>query len=307
MQGPWSFEPDSGWTKRVQSCSLVVLMKESFVCPVSLGLLFALMTAVSSHASDWKLVWSDEFDKPGLPDSTKWAYETGFIRNNEAQYYTRARNENARVENGMLVIEARKEHFPNPDFDPAAKDSRRARRSREFAEYTSASLTTRGKTNWTFGRIEVRAKLPAARGTWPAIWTLGINERQVGWPSCGEIDIMEFVGLEPGVIHANVHTRKYNHVQKNGKGGQLKVADASDAFHVYALEWDAEHLDLFVDDHKYFTYSNEHTGSDAWPFDKPQFLILNLAIGGEWGGQKGIDDSVFPQKYLIDYVRVYQK
>jgi beta-glucanase (GH16 family) len=271
---------------------------------LGMGILLACNSGV---ASDWNLVWSDEFDKPGMPDATKWNYETGFIRNNEAQYYTRERKENARVENGMLVIEARKEHFANPDFDPAAKDSRRARRGREFAEYTSASLTTRGKTNWTDGRIEVRAKLPAGRGTWPAIWTLGANERQVGWPACGEIDIMEFVGHEPGVIHANVHTKKYNHIQKNGKGGQLKMADASKAFHTYALEWDAEHLDFFVDDQKYFTYANEKSGSDAWPFDKEQFLILNLAIGGAWGGQKGIDDAILPQQYLIDYVRVYQK
>lgn len=265
------------------------------------------MASVSGGiGSDWKLVWSDEFDKPGLPDATKWTFETGFIRNDEQQYYTRERKENARVENGMLVIEARKEHFPNPDFDPNGK-SGRPKRSHEIAEYTSASLTTRGKASWTGGRIEVRAKLPAGCGTWPAIWTLGTNAREVGWPACGEIDIMEFVGHEPGVIHANVHTRKYNHVQKNGKSGQIKTADASQVFHIYALEWAADRLDLFVDDHKYFTYTNEKTGTDAWPFDKDQYLILNLAIGGSWGGQKGIDDEIFPQQYLIDYVRVYQK
>jgi beta-glucanase (GH16 family) len=272
-----------------------------------LSIVALILCNSAAAASDWKLVWSDEFDKPGLPDATKWAYETGFIRNNEQQYYTRERKENARVENGVLVIEARKEHFSNPDFDPAAKSSGRRNRGREFAEYTSASLTTRGKTNWTGGRIEVRAKLPAGRGTWPAIWTLGANARQVGWPACGEIDIMEFVGQEPGVIHANVHTRKYNHVQKNGKGDQIKIPNASEVFHVYALEWDADHLDFFVDDHKYFTYLNEKSGSDAWPFDKDEYLILNLAIGGAWGGQKGIDDAIFPQQYLIDYVRVYQK
>jgi beta-glucanase (GH16 family) len=282
-------------------------MKELRPGAAIIALFSLLLVTLSSHASDWQLVWSDEFDKPGLPDTIKWNYETGFIRNNEAQYYTRERKENARVENGMLVIEARKEHFRNPEFDPAAAGFRRGRRSREFAEYTSASLTTRGKTNWTCGRIEVRAKLPAGRGTWPAIWTLGANERQVGWPGCGEIDIMEFVGHDPGIVHANVHTKKYNHIQKNGKGGQLKMPNASEAFHVYALEWDSEHLDFFADDQKYFTYTNEKSGSDAWPFDKDQFLILNLAIGGAWGGQKGIDDAIFPQQYLIDYVRVYQK
>src|SRR5262249_54348100 len=143
-------------------------------------------------------------------------------RNNEAQYYTRGRAENARVENGMLVIEAHKERFQNPAFDPAATNKARGWRGREFAEYTSASLTTRGKAAWTYGRIEVRAKLPSARGTWPGIWTLSAD-RQAGWPACGEIDIMEFVGFEPGITHANVHTRKYNHVQKNGKGDQIKI------------------------------------------------------------------------------------
>ncbi|HSU54179.1 MAG TPA: glycoside hydrolase family 16 protein [Candidatus Dormibacteraeota bacterium] len=265
------------------------------------------LAVTASAASDWKLVWSDEFDKPGAPDPAKWDYEEGFVRNNEAQYYTRERRENARVENGMLIIEARHEQFKNPRFDPNAQGKGASKRSREFANYTSASLTTRGKASWTYGRIEVRAKLPDARGTWPAIWTLGTNTHEVGWPACGEIDIMEFVGHDPGVIHANIHTHKYNHVRKTGKGSQLRIPDASTAFHVYALEWDKGHMDFFVDDKKYFTYRNEGTGSDAWPYDHDQYLILNLAIGGEWGGQKGIDESSFPQRYYIDYVRVYQK
>jgi beta-glucanase (GH16 family) len=209
------------------------------------------------------------------------------------------------VENGMLVIEGRKERFENPHYDPASKDQGRGRRNRAFAEYTSASLTTRGKASWTYGRIEVRAKLPSARGTWPAIWTLGT--RQARWPDRGEIDIMEFVGFDPGIIHANVHTQKYNHVQHTGKGSQITIPDASEKFHVYALEWDAQKLDFFVDDKKYFTYANEGTGTDSWPFDQPQYLILNLAIGGAWGGQKGIDEAAFPQRYYIDYVRVYQR
>lgn len=270
------------------------------------GALFLGALLSSSAGAQWKLVWSDEFDKPGLPDPARWDYETGFIRNNEAQYYTRGRTENARVENGMLVIEARKERFSNPNFDSSGQPGRRASRSREFAEYTSASLTTRGKASWTYGRIEVRAKLPAGRGTWPAIWTLGAD-RGSGWPACGEIDIMEHVGFEPGKIHANVHTQKYNHVKKNGKGSQLSVPDATNAFHLYALEWSPDRLDFFIDDHKYFTYENEKSGSDAWPFDKPEYLILNLAIGGEWGGAKGIDEAIFPQKYYVDFVRVYQR
>lgn len=266
-----------------------------------------MLVALPALAGDWKLVWSDEFDKPGLPDPAKWKYEEGFVRNNEAQYYTRGRSENARVENGMLVIEARKERFQNPAFDPAAQGKGSRRGNREFAEYTSASLTTRGKAAWTYGRIEVKAKLPTGRGTWPAIWMLGTNASQAGWPACGEIDIMEFVGFDPGVIHANIHTREFNHVKKTGKGSQISIPDASELFHVYALEWDSKKMDFYVDDKKYFTYANDGTGSGAWPYDKDQFLILNLAIGGAWGGSKGIDETCFPQRYYVDYVRIYQR
>jgi beta-glucanase (GH16 family) len=264
-----------------------------------------LLACLPVRAGDWKLVWSDEFDKPGAPDPAKWDYEAGFLRNGELQYYTRDRRENARVEDGVLVIEARKERMKNAAYDPARPAG--GGRNREFAEYTSASLTTRGKVAWTHGRIEVKAKLPSGRGTWPAIWTLGTNLREVRWPACGEIDIMEFVGFDPGVIHANIHTKKYNHVQHTGKGDKITVADASEKFHVYAIEWDAQRIDFFVDDRKYFTYQNEGTGTDAWPYDKDQHLILNLAIGGSWGGQKGVDDTIFPQRFCIDYVRVYQK
>jgi beta-glucanase (GH16 family) len=270
------------------------------------AILLLAMTTIPARADEWKLVWSDEFDRPGMPDSTKWDYETGFVRNNEAQFYTRARKENARVEDGVLIIEAKKERWENPAPD-ASRTKRARRRPRDHADYTSASLTTRGKAAWTYGRIEVRAKLPSARGTWPAIWTLGTNIDKVGWPASGEIDIMEFVGFDPGVIHANIHVKKYNHAMNTGKGDRITIPDASTAFHVYAMEWDHDHIDFFVDKQKYFTFRNEGTGPDAWPYDKDQYLILNLAIGGAWGGQKGIDDAAFPQRYLIDYVRVYQK
>ncbi len=268
--------------------------------------LFVVVGAASvACADEWKLVWSDEFDKPGLPDPAKWSYETGFIANHEKQFYTRDRNENARVEDGVLIIEARKEKYSSPA--PRSKAAGRGKVAAQKADYTSARLTSRGKGEWTYGRIEARAKLPFGRGTWPAIWTLGTNFDRVGWPACGEIDVMEFVGFEPGVVHANVHTRKYNHSVSTGKGDKISVSDASDTFHVYAIEWDAEKIDFFVDKHKYFTFRNEHSGADAWPYDTNQFLILNLAIGGDWGGQKGIDDSIFPQRYLVNYVRVYQK
>ncbi|MBN2476372.1 MAG: glycoside hydrolase family 16 protein [Pirellulales bacterium] len=272
-----------------------------------------LLVSIASPAGaqSWQLAWSDEFDYAGLPDPEKWGYEEGFVRNNEAQYYVAARRENSEVKDGMLIIRANKERYANPRFRADAAQSGR-RRQREFAEYTSASVTSRGKVTWRYGRIEVRAKLPTGRGMWPAIWMLGTGERgpgqrRAGWPACGELDIMENVGFAPDVIHANVHTAKYNHVKGNGKGAKITIEKPYDTFHVYAMEWDKDRIDFFVDDQKYFTYENEGTGTDAWPFDSPHYLILNIAIGGSWGGQRGIDDAIFPQEMLIDYVRVYQK
>jgi len=269
-------------------------------------ILLVLASALTSPGNTWKLVWADEFDRDGLPDPSRWTYEEGFIRNQELQYYTVARTNNARVENGRLIIEAHKERHPNPRHRPDAPEGRWQQR-RPHAEYTSASLTTQGRAAWTYGRFEIRARLPSGRGTWPAIWMLGTNIRQVGWPACGEIDIMEYVGHEPGVIHANVHTRGFNHTRGNGRGSRIRVPDAEQTFHVYALEWTPQRLDFFVDDRKFFTLENDGTGPDSWPFDAPQYLILNLAIGGTCGGQKGVDDSIFPRRYEIDYVRVYQK
>jgi beta-glucanase (GH16 family) len=261
--------------------------------------------APSMCGADWQLVWSDEFDRDGLPDPAKWNFEEGFIRNQELQYYSRARTENARVEQGVLILEARKEKFPNPRFRADAPGNR-WQEQREFAQYTSASVTTKGLASWTYGRVEVRAKLPTGRGTWPAIWMLGTNISQVGWPACGEIDIMEHVGHEPDAVHANVHTRGYNHTRKSGRGKRLSLPRAADEFHVYALEWTPERLDFVLDGEKFFSLENDGQGVDSWPFDASQYLILNLAIGGAWGGQQGVDDSIFPQCFLIDYVRVYR-
>lgn len=255
----------------------------SLVCVMA-----GLVWCATASAEEWTLVWSDEFEYEGLPDPEKWDYEVGFIRNNEKQYYTKARKENARVADGTLIIESRKEPYQN-------------------ADYTSASLHTRTKASWVYGRVEVKAKLPTGRGMWPAIWMLGTNIREVGWPACGEIDIMENVGYDPHVIHANIHTRAYNHVQQTNKGSKITVESPFERFYVYAIEWTPDRIDFYVDDHKYFTFENEKTGSDVWPFDQPHYLILNAAIGGSWGGQKGIDDSIFPQRYEIDYARVYQR
>jgi len=241
-----------------------------------------------SFDGTWKLVWADEFNYNGLPDPHKWDYEVGFIRNREKQYYTKARPENARVENGTLIIEARKENYKK-------------------ARYTSASLHTWHKAEWLYGRIEVRAKLPTGKGMWPAIWMLGTNRNKLGWPACGEIDIMENVGFDPNTIHANIHTKAYNHVSGTNKGAKIKAEKPYEKYHLYAIEWYQDRIDFFLDDQKYFTFKNEGTGNDVWPYDKPQYLILNAAIGGSWGGQKAIDDTIFPQKFYIDYVRVFKR
>jgi beta-glucanase (GH16 family) len=236
--------------------------------------------------SGWTLVFSDEFETPGALDPAKWGYEVGYIRNDEKQYYT-SRSENVRVEGGSLVIEARKEPY-------------------QGYAYTSASVNTRGRFEFLYGRVEVRAKLPTGNGTWPAIWMLGTNIGQVGWPTCGEIDIMENVGFEPTRIYGTIHTAAYNHVAGTAKGSNVTIANPLEDFHVYAMEWYADRIEIFVDGQRYFTFRNEGTGSRTWPFDKPQYLLINLAIGGSWGGQKGIDDTLFPHRYLIDYVRIYR-
>jgi len=237
----------------------------------------------------WQLIWEDNFDKDGLPDPNIWGYEVGYVRNKETQFYTKDRAENARVENGCLVIEARKDNW-------------------EGHEITSASLHTYGKKSMLYGRIEVKAKLPTGKGTWPAIWMLGDNIKEGSrWPDCGEIDIMENVGFEPDKIYANVHTKKYNHSIGAGRGSSIVIDKPYEDFHLYALEWDKNELRFYVDDQLYFTCKNDGTGVDAWPFDQPQYLILNLAIGGGWGGQQGIAEDLLPQKYYIDYVRVYKQ
>ncbi len=236
----------------------------------------------------WKLVWGDEFDKDGLPDSTKWDYEEGYIRNNEAQYYTRARKENARIEGGKLIIEARMDNWNGHKI-------------------TSANLVTRNKQHFTYGRIEIRAKVPTGRGTWPAFWTLGENIGEVGWPKCGEIDILEYVGFDPDKVHANVHCDAYNHMKGNGRGNNLPGQEPWKEFNVYAVEWWPDRLEFFFNETRYLVYRKEADNTSVWPFDQPHFLLLNLAIGGAWGGVKGIDESLFPHKFEVDYVRVYRR
>jgi beta-glucanase (GH16 family) len=265
-------------------------MKVIHLLPVVVVCMIVANSCKTGNKEFTKLVWSDEFDNSGKPDSSKWNYELGFIRNNEMQYYTN-RLENARVENGILIIEARQES------SIIGKDTIRV---------SSASLKTAGKHDWKYGRIEVRAKIPSFLGSWPAIWMLGSNVSEAGWPRCGEIDMMENVGYMPDTMHFNIHTEAYNHVKGTNKGNKVYLKDPAADFHIYAVEWHKDKLDFYLDSAKVFTFMNEGKGTEVWPFDKPQYLILNLAVGGSWGGSHGVDQNALPQKFLIDYVRVYQ-
>lgn len=234
------------------------------------------------------MVWNDEFSYTGLPDTSKWNYDVGGHGwgNNELQFYTANRIENARVSGGKLIIEARKEQWDNRN-------------------YTSARLISKGKGDWQYGRIEVKAKIPQGLGTWPAIWMLG-STTPLKWPDDGEIDIMEHVGFDQGRIHASIHCKKYNHVIGTQKTAQTMVPDCSEAFHVYFVEWSKEKVEIGIDGKVYFTFINEHSSYDAWPFDEPMHLLLNIAVGGNWGGQKGVDETIWPRRMEIDYVRVFQ-
>ena len=177
----------------------------------------------------------------------------------------------------------------------------------EGKEYTSARLITKDKGDWLYGRFEIRAKLPTGRGTWPAIWMLPTDWEYGGWPNSGEIDIMENVGYDPDTILATAHTQKYNHMIGTQTSGKLYVPLSYKDFHVYSLEWDENEWRGYIDNVHYYTHKNEKAGFGGWPFDKRFHLLLNLAIGGGWGGKQGIDDTLFPHKFEIDYVRVYTK
>jgi beta-glucanase (GH16 family) len=268
-----------------------------FAMPLLPALLFF---SSYSTAGDWQLVWSDEFNYTGLPNPQKWDYEAGFNRNEESQWYTRHKLENARVENGLLIIEARKERVINPNYRAGASSWRQ---NRPYAEYTSASLMTRGKAAWKLGRIEVRAKLPQGKGLWPAIWTLGANIGEVGYPLCGEIDIMEYYGKTPGLVFSNVHYDR--HGKRASFPGRVDITGSINEFHVYAIEWDEKKIDFFVDRVKYLSFPVDMSdGASGNPFLKEHYLLINLALGGASGGV--IDDSALPAQFLIDYVRIYQ-
>ncbi len=233
-------------------------------------------------------MWSDEFDVNGLPNNAKWGYDLGGggWGNNELQNYTNVLD-NAKVEGGNLVITAKKE-------------------SSGSMNYSSARLVSKNKGDFLYGRIEARAKLPAGRGTWPAIWMLPTDWAYGNWPKSGEIDIMEHVGYDLNKVHVTVHTEAYNHSIGTQKGASQTVSTATTDFHKYRVDWTPYAVRGYIDDQLMFTFVNEGKGYAGWPFDKRFHLLLNLAIGGNWGGAQGVDDSVFPQSMLVDYVRVYK-
>jgi len=241
----------------------------------------------SLHAQDkpYRLVWEEHFDRPVL-DTAVWNFDEGNgcpqlcgWGNNERQTYTRT---NHRIEKSCLVIEAR----------------------READGYSSTRIHTAGKKTYLYGKIEARLQLPQGQGVWPAFWMLGASLPQVGWPRCGEIDIMEYTGKAPGVIHTTMHNPDSYGQSKHTQ--QSQVAQLEQGFHTYAIEWTPQAVDFFIDQKKVYTYAPEVKTADNWPYDKPFYLLLNLAIGGGFGGPE-VNDAIFPQTYCIDYVRVYQR
>ncbi|NRY63998.1 glycoside hydrolase family 16 protein [Clostridium beijerinckii] len=242
------------------------------------------------NKENMKLIFNEEFNEDGAPNKDRWKYDIGGSGwgNDEKQFYTDELS-NAKVQDGKLIITAKKEKC-------------------DFNEYTSARLLS--KEAWLYGRFEIKAKLPKGIGTWPAIWMMPKDSSYGDWPQSGELDIMEHVGFDHGTIHATTHSIKYYWKANTQKTAEIKVDNVDTGFHVYAMEWRPNKIDFFVDDKKYFSavYDPETDKEEkwkSWPYDKPFYLILNIAVGGSWGGQKGIDDSIFPQSMEVDYVRVY--
>ena len=247
----------------------------------------------NTEGNEWTLTWSDEFEGYKV-DTSKWTFDIGNWGwgNNELQYYAENRAENARIENGQLIIEARKNDMGQ--------------------KWTSARLTTRGKISFLYGKIELRAKVPREKGNWAAGWTLGDDYMdELSWPYCGEIDILESVGYEvndetgDGIAHATVHTPAYYFKINNQISSTREVKNIAGDFHTYAVEWTPSEIRGFVNDEHYYTY-DKNANEKEWPFNKPQNIILNLAMGGGWGGAQGMDSSVNSQKFIIDYVRVFE-
>ncbi|WP_294554658.1 family 16 glycosylhydrolase [uncultured Bacteroides sp.] len=287
-----------------------LLMMKNNNTYILLLLLSTFPLFATAQTDDWQLVWGDEFNTEGRLSPSVWNYEQGYARNEEAQWY---QPDNASCKGGLLVIEARKEkNRKNPLYVPGSNDWRK---KREFVEYTSSSVTTAGKKEFLYGRFEVRARIPVAKGAWPAIWTLGSN---MEWPSCGEIDIMEYYQIKgtPHILaNAAWGTDKQWSAKWNSKATPYvhfteKDPDWASKFHIWRMDWDEEAIKLYLDDEllneiPLKSTVNGSIGKGTNPFTKPQYLLLNLAIGGINGGP--IDESALPMKYEIDYVRVYQQ
>ena len=251
-------------------------MKNSFV-------IFIMLILVYSCKSDPKLIWEENFNGNELNEAN-WNYQLGDgcpeicgWGNNEKQVYTKT---NHKLENGYLTITAKKvDSF-----------------------YTSTRITTKGNKEFQYGRIEARAKLPVGQGLWPAFWMLGANISEVGWPKSGDIDILEYVGKEPNTIYTSLHTQDSFGNTLNTKKTVIK--DIEKGFHIYGIDWTKDKIDFYVDDKVVYTFAPKDRSIEVWPFDQPFYIIVNLAVGGNFGGPE-IDDSVFPQEFIIDYIKVY--
>lgn len=251
---------------------------------------------------DFALVWADEFDQNGRPDTTKWHYEEGFVRNHELQWYQR---DNAWCEGGRLIIEARREQRPNPNFEEGSSDWKKSRRS---IEYTSSCLLTRKKATWQYGRFEMRGRIDIRSGLWPAWWTLGVSRR---WPANGEIDIMEYYRghLLANIACADRQAWKAKWYGKKFATDSMGGKAWADQFHVWRMDWTDQEIALFLDDRLLnrvpvdSLYNRDGSGFN--PFRQPHFMLLNLAIGGDNGGDPA--GTSFPNRFEVDYVRVYQR
>ena len=253
-------------------------------------------TATSPSGTAWTLVWSDEFNgsNGSAPDSSKWTLETGGDGwgNHELEYYTN-RPQNVHIENGSLIITALKENY-------RGKDS-------VTRNYTSARMMTAGKFEQQYGRFEARIKIPYGQGMWPAFWMLGNNIGPAGWPACGEIDIMENIGKEPAIVHGTIHGPGYSGAAGIGSPFAIARGRFADEYHLYAVEWEPNVIRFYVDNNLYATRTPSALPKGAkWVYDHPFFMILNLAVGGDWPGAPD-NSTVCPQTMLVDYVRVYKK
>ena len=271
--------------------SFLFITSVSFFSCTDKGEIVKSVTAAPITDKNWQYEttpsWQDDFNTGTAPDPSKWNFEVGGggWGNNELQYYTPGAN--VSVAGGNLIITAKKESISG-------------------REYSSTRMITKGKGDWLYGRMEVKAKLPKGRGTWPAIWMFPTDLTYGNWPASGEIDIMEHVGYDQNNIHFTVHNSAYNFMRGNQKTATKIIPTASDDFHVYSVDWSPYSVKGFIDGVQYFEYLNSNNGYASWPYDKKFFLILNIAIGGDWGGVQGVDNNIFPVTMMIDYVKYYK-